>query len=117
MLFYFKGRDLVFDKVFIFSKERVKLEFYLIKIRVSSSFDNVFDGDIENSDVFFIRFYSFSLFGSLESDEDLGIEGVFSFRSNSMVIELDGIEIFDRELFFNWFYYSTEDLLLGGNII
>ena len=117
VLSYFKGRDLVLDKVPISSKERVKLESYPTKIRASSSPDNVFDGDIENSDVLPTRSHSFSLFGPSESDEDSGIEGASSLRSNSMVTELDGTEISDRELLFNWSYYSTEDSLPGGNII
>lgn len=67
--------------------------------------------------LFFGRFYSFNLFGFLESDEDFGIEGVLSLRSYSIVMDLDEGEIRDKEFFFNWLYYSGEEELLLIGII
>ena len=115
VLSYFKGRELVLDKRPMTKKERIKLRSYPTKIRSSSSPDHMLDDDIASEDVLPVRSHSFNLFGPTESDDDSGIEGASSLRSNSMVIDPD-CEISDRELLFNWSYYIEEDALSGSDV-
>lgn len=66
--------------------------------------------------MFYGRFYSFNVFCFFESDDDFGIEGVLSFRSNSVIFDLDESEFIGRDFFFNWEYYSGEDRYLSSKI-
>ena len=116
VLSYFKGRELVLDKKPITQKERVKLKSYPAKLRASSSPDYVLGDSNMTEDVLPGRSHSFNLFGPPESDEDSGIEGAPSLTSYSMVIDPDEGEITDKELLFNWSYYSREEELLSGAI-
>ena len=118
VLSYFKGKELVLDKKPITQKERVKLQSYPAKLRASSSPDYVLGDSSITEDVLPGRSHSFNLFGPPESDEDSGIEGAPSLRSYSMVIDPDDGEIRDKELLFNWSYYSGQEelLLLSGTI-
>ena len=116
VLSYFKGREIILDKRPISQKERVKLRSYPNKLRASSSPDYLPDDSSETDDVPPSRSHSFNVFGPPESDEDSGIEGASSLRSYSMVIDPDEGEIADKELLFNWSYYSGEGELLSRNI-
>lgn len=116
VLSYFKGRELILDKKPITQKERVKLKSYPTKLRASSSPDYVLGDNNVTEDMLPGRSHSFNLFGPPESDEDSGIEGAPSLTSYSMVIDPDEGETADKELLFNWSYYSGEEELLSGTI-
>lgn len=112
VLSYFKGKELVLDKKPITQKERVKLQSCPAKLRASSSPDYVLGDSNMAEGLLPGRSHSFNLFGPPESDEDSGIEGAPSLRSYSMVMDPDEGEIRDKELLFNWSYYSGEEELL-----
>ena len=116
VLSYFKGREIILDKRPTTQKEKVKLRSYPTKLRASSSPDYMLGDSNMSEDVPPGRSHSFNLFGPPESDDDSGIEGASSLRSNSMVIDPDEGEIVNKELLFNWSYYCGKDELLSGNI-
>lgn len=116
VLSYFKGRELVLDKKPMTNKERAKLRSYPSKLWASSSPDHMLDDDIINEVVLPARAHSLHLFGPSESDDDSGIEGASSLKSNSIVIDPEESEITNQELIFNWCYYSGEDASSAGNI-
>ena len=115
VLSYFKGKELILDKRPITQKERAKVKSYPIKSRASSSPDYLLGDSNLSEDVLPGRSHSFNVFGP-ESDDDSGIEGAPSLRSNSMVLDPDEGEIRDKELLFNWGYYSGEERYLSSNI-
>lgn len=116
VLSYFKGKELILDKRPTTKKERNKLRSYPSKLRASSSPDHMLGDDVASEDVLPGRSHSFNLFGPPESDDDSGIDGAPSLASNSVVFDPEECEISDRELLFNWSYYSGEDELSGCNI-
>ncbi|KAL9953030.1 hypothetical protein ACROYT_G040379 [Oculina patagonica] len=116
VLSYFKGKEIILDKKPITPKERNKLRSYPTKLRASSSPDYTLGDSNMSEDLLPSRSHSFNLFGPPESDDDSGIEGASSIQSYSMVIDPDEGEIADKELPFNWSYYSGEDEMLSGNI-
>lgn len=116
VLSYFKGKELILDKRPLTQKERIKLRSYPIKLRASTSPDYLLGDSNMSEDVLPGRSHSFNLFGPPESDDDSGIEGAPSIRSNSMFIDPDEVEIADKDLLFNWSYYREEDELLSSNI-
>jgi len=116
VLSYFKSKELILDKKPINHKERAKLQSYPAKLRASSSPDYVLVDSNITEGVLPGRSHSFNLFGPPESDEDSGIEGAPSLRSYSMVIDPDEGDITDKELLFNWSYYSGEEELLSSTI-
>lgn len=116
VLSYFKGKELILDKRPITQKETAKLKSYPIKSRASSSPEHVQGDSNLNKEVPFGRSHSFNVFCLPESDDDSGIEGAPSLRSNSVILDPDESEFKDRGLLFNWEYYSGEDRYLSSKI-
>lgn len=116
VLSYFKGKKLILDKRPITQKETAKVNSYPIKSRASSSPENLQGDSNLSEDVPYGRSHSFNVFCLPESDDDSGIEGAPSLRSNSVIFDPDESEFTGRDLLFNWEYYSGEDRYLSSKI-